>query len=129
MTTPVLRLLCFLFVTLIALANSPNASAQITAPRTLSTVPDRFATLEEQLVNRLKATTRERRGYVAFIVSQVRTGRLDSRLVVALERYARRKNPQFPFPFFERALRHEAAKRGISLPRVQQFVTTKTVVQ
>ena len=108
-------------------SSSQTASAQITTPRVLSAVPDRFANLEEQLVNRLKATTRERRGYLNFVVNQVRIGKLDSRIVVAIERYARRRNPEFPFPFFERALRFESAKRGIALPKVQQFASTRIV--
>jgi hypothetical protein len=48
------------------------------------------------------------------------------KLVVAIERYAIRRNPQFPFPFFERAMRIEAAKRGVTLPESRQFATTKS---
>lgn len=96
--------------------------AQITGPR-VTTRP--LATLEEQLTNRLKATTDERRDYVRLIVRNVENGRLESKLVVAVERYAIRRNPQFPFPFFERALRYEAAKIGVNLPSVRQFASTK----
>lgn len=98
--------------------------AQITVPRVTSATGP-LATLEEQLINRLKATTDERRNYVRLIVRNVESGRLTPRLVIAIERYAIRRNPEFPFPFFERALRFEAAKIGVSLPTVRQFASTQ----
>lgn len=102
------------------------AQAQITSPRILSASPtDRFATLEEQLVNRLRATAEDQRNYLNFVVRLVKENKLDLKLVVAVERYALRRNPGFPFPFFERALRFEAKRRGIVLPPVRQFATTR----
>lgn len=79
----------------------------------------RVATLDEQLINRLRATTDERKAYIRLISTLVDNGRLEQRMVVGIERYAIRKNPQFPFPYFERAMRFEAQKRGIELPPVQ----------
>jgi hypothetical protein len=104
---------------------SQNAWGQITTPRTLSASVDPFATLEEQLINRLRATSLEQRSFLRFVVRQVREGRLQARLVVGIERYALRRKPSFPFPFFERALRFEAAKVGVALPSVRQFATTR----
>ncbi len=101
--------------------------AQITGPRTVSARADRLATLEEQLVNRLKATKNDQRGYLKFVVKQVQDGKLDARLVVAIERYAIRRSSHFPFPFFERALKFEANRRGIAVPNVQQFASTKNL--
>ena len=103
-----------------------TASAQITVPRTLSANPDRFANLTEQLTNRLHATAQDQRNYIRFVVQQVQTGRLDAKLVVAVERYAMRRNRQLPFPYFERAIRFEANKRGIVLPTDKQFASTKS---
>jgi hypothetical protein len=97
------------------------ANAQITTPRVITDPTNRTANLEEQLTNRLRAITVEQRNYIRFIIEQVELNKLDVKLVVAIERYALRRNPQFPFPFFERAIRYEAAKRGVSLPTVQQF--------
>lgn len=105
----------------------PTADAQITAPRSLSATPDPIATLEEQLINRLRATSNEQRAYIKFVIKQVREQRLDLRLVVAIEKKALRRNRFFPFPFFERAMRFEAAKRNVALPPVQQFATTKVL--
>jgi hypothetical protein len=41
-----------------------------------------------------------------------------------VESYAVRRNRYFPFPFFERAMQFEAAKRKIALPAVERFATT-----
>ncbi len=104
----------------------PPAHAQITAPRSMSASTNRLATLEEQLTNRLRATRQDQIDYVKFVVEKVRVGKLDTKLVVAIERYALRRNPHYPFPYFERALRFEAGKRGVPLPTVKQFASTKT---
>jgi hypothetical protein len=103
-----------------------SVGAQITPPRVLSAQVDRLANLEEQLTNRLRATAEDQRNYIKFVVTQVRESKLDIKLVVAVERYARRRHPRLPFLFFERALRYEANKRGVTLPSVRQFASTKT---
>lgn len=84
------------------------------------------ATLQDQLVNRLRATTPERRAFIGEVLKKVDEGKLDRKLVLAVQRYAVRKNPQFPFPYFERAIRFLAEKRGVSLPQVQSFVGPST---
>ena len=121
------RLRYFLFIATVTLAAS--AQAQITQPRTLSASTDRFANLEEQLTNRLRAVSEEQQAYVRFVVKKVREGKLETRLVVAVERYAIRRNQHFPFPFFERAMRFEASKRRVALPSVQQFASTRSKVR
>jgi hypothetical protein len=118
-----LRMTALVGLTLVLLV---TAHAQITAPRSLSATIDRYATLEEQLTNRLRATRQDQIDYVKFVVKQVRAGKLDTKLVVAIERYALRRNPHYPFLYFERALRFEANKRGVPLPTVKQFASTKT---
>jgi len=46
--------------------------------------------------------------------------------LIAIQRYAMRRNPQFPFPYFERAMRFEAEKVGIDLPPVQLLAGSKS---
>ncbi len=104
-------------------ALSDNANAQITAPRTLSATPDPLATLEEQLVNRLHATADDQQAYLRFLLTKVREGKLETKLVIAVQQYAIRRNPQLPFLFFERAMKVEAGKRGVTMPPVRQFAT------
>jgi hypothetical protein len=115
-----------LFASAILAANA--ATAQTTTPQISTVTVDPFRVLEDQLRSRLRATSREQRGYISFVVKQVKEGRLDMRLVVGIERYAIRRRADFPFPFFERALKVEAAKRNVILPSVQTFATTKIAV-
>ena len=115
------------FLLLHFLSGSNNASAQITASRTLSSDIDPVARLEEQLINRLHATTDAQRAYIRSVVKLVDDRRLQLELVVAIERYALRRNQRYAFPFFERALRFEASKRGVALNSVRHFQSTADV--
>ena len=101
-----------------------ETTAQITTPRILSADIDPTARLEEQLINRLHATTDDQAEYLRHIVKLVEEGKLEARLVVAIERYALRRNPNYAFPYFERALRYEAAKRGVALATLRHFQST-----
>lgn len=96
-----------------------SVRAQITAPLEASTGGVQVATLEQQLISRLKATTEDRQAYIRLVVQKTETGELERARVLGIERYAIRRNPNFPFPYFERAMRHEASKLGIYLPPVQ----------
>lgn len=99
--------------------------AQVTERRSLSASTDRFANLEEQLTNRLRAVANDQRAFIKYVTNKVREGSLDASLVVAVERYALKRNAALPFLFFERAIRYEAKKRGVMLPAVRQFATTR----
>ncbi len=101
-----------------------TAEAQITEPRTLSASSTRVITIEEQLINRLRATREDQRAYLRFVVKQVNQGKLDLKLVIAMEHYAIRRRPDFPFPIFERIMRFQAERYGIELPPAQTFATT-----
>ena len=128
MRFPIHPVMCFVVTCLgPVLFSSTTASAQITGPvRQVTTIApqDRFDTLEDQLINRLRATSIEQRAYIKFVVQRVRAGQLEIQLIVALERYTRRRRSDLPFPFFERALKFEASRRGVALPSVQNFRTT-----
>lgn len=119
------RLPAIVFAAAVALSltNGNSAQAQITVSRSFSGTAQ--STLEEQLINRLRATGLDQQNYLRFVVQKVQQGALDQKLVVAIERYALRRNPEFPFPFFERALRFEATKRRVALPSVRQFASTR----
>jgi len=113
------RICGWLFAVVFVIVSGSRCEAQLTDPRGLSSSSSQVATLEEQLINRLRATTEDRRAYIRMIGTLITNGTFEQRYVVAIERYALRKNPQFPFPYFERAMRFEAEKRGIELPPVQ----------
>ncbi|WP_442510732.1 hypothetical protein SH528x_002374 [Novipirellula sp. SH528] len=111
----------------IQVTTAQTSSAQVTAPRVLSSSTNHSATLEEQLTNRLRATSEDQRAYIRFVVLKVKEGKLDLRLVVAVERYALRRRPDFPFPFFERAMKVQAAKYNVVMPPVKSFASTISV--
>jgi hypothetical protein len=99
-----------------------GVSAQITQPiGNGQQGGSQIATLEQQLINRLKATTADRQTYIKLVVQKTDTGELDQARVLAFERYAIRRNPEFPFPFFERAMRFEADRTGVVLPPVRML--------
>lgn len=112
-----MRYVCLLFAFLVA----GNASAQIVAPQVTVTPADPTGLLKDQLINRLHATREDQRDYLNLVVEKVRAGELDAKLIVAVQRYAIKRHSSFPFPFFERALRFEAAKRGVALPTVDEL--------
>jgi len=119
MTMNIRTRLLTMFATILCAALARSANAQLTEPQIESASQIRVATLEEQLINRLRATTDDRKAYIRMVLLLVDNGTFERRQVVAIERYAIRRNPQFPFPYFERAMRFEAEKRGIELPPVQ----------
>ena len=118
------RLLACFAITGCATFSSVHAQPPLLGPRLIAAPTDRLATLEDQLVSRLRVTNDQQLAYLRFVLDQVRDGHLDTKLILALERYAIRRNSQLPFLFFERALRFEAGRRGIILPSVRQFATT-----
>jgi hypothetical protein len=109
----------FLFLMTVQSGVASIASAQITTPTNRSYGGTQTVSLEDQLINRLKATTEDRQAYIRLVVQQVDAGNIDKGRVLAFERYAIRKNPHFPFPFFERAMRAEADRLDIYLPPVK----------
>lgn len=124
MSTRMTRLLAALLVLFAAslLTENRRVQAQITPPPGTSITQTQQASLADFLINRLRATSVDQRSYVQEIVRLTDRGQLDRRLLLALERYAKRKNPYFPLPVFERALRVEAAKRGVTVPLIREIV-------
>lgn len=113
---------CLLASLLVLVAFSTEASAQIGLGNGVTVVAPQGASLSDFLISRLRATTTDQRDYVREIVKLVEQNKLEKRIVLALERYARRKSPYFPLPVYERALRVEAAKRGVAVPTIQEIV-------
>lgn len=92
-----------------------SGQAQIVPPAERSQV----ATLADQLINRLRATTEDRQSFLRLVAAKAEIGQFDRGKVLAFERYAMRKNPRFPFPHFERAMRAESYRLGVYLPPVE----------
>ncbi len=99
-----------------------SAAAQTGITNSTVVVPTQGAALDDYLISRLRATTDDQRQYVREIVKLVDQNKLEKRVVLALERYARRKSPYFPLPVYERALRVEGFKRGVTVPTLKEIV-------
>ncbi len=112
------------FCWLMLLALAPAAYGQITAPRVTGVNGPQVATLEEQLINRLRATTEEQQSYIRLIVTKTEQGLFDQGRILAIERYAIKRNPRFPFPFFERVMQFESQRTGVYLPPVRLLAGT-----
>ena len=116
---PTLLLSCAL---VFVLGLSGRCQAQITTPQILSAQPTKRATIEDYLINRLRATTEDQKAYVRTVVQLVDQKRLDLKLVLALQRRARMKMPHFPLPIFEQTIRFEGRKRGVVVPTLREIV-------
>ncbi|MEL6106359.1 MAG: hypothetical protein AAFU85_09995 [Planctomycetota bacterium] len=109
-------------VLLIATSLCGECQAQITPAPILSAQPPKRATIEDYLINRLRATTEDQKDYVREILRLVDQRRLDLKLVLALQRRARARRPHFPLPIFEQTIRFEGRKRGVIVPTLQEIV-------
>lgn len=107
--------------TLLTAVMLTTSQAQITQPRILSASIDKYARLQERLINRLRATTEPKQAYINRLVVLVANRKLDVKLVLALERKAVERRPAFPFPFFEQAVKIEAGKRGVTVLTVREY--------
>lgn len=110
------------FVTMLVTASlTVTSQAQIAPPRIQTQDTDRLDNLQDQLINRLRATTIPQQDYIRRLVQLVRDGKLQERLVRAIERKSLGRRPAFPFPYFEQAIKYEATKRGVIVLTVREF--------
>lgn len=112
-------LLPLLFIAVVSAMKATPVAAQIVVPTSSanSTVPGNYvANLDDQMINQLRAFKTDQQAYIRYVTNLVKANQLDARLVVAVYRYSIRRQPTYPFPYFERAMRIEARKRGINLP-------------
>ncbi len=73
------------------------------------------ATLQDQLVKGLRATTAEQKQYAETVAAAVDAGRLPRGMVNQVYRWALERNPKVPFPYFQYALNIVSRRRGITL--------------
>ena len=95
-----------LFVSNLGTENSPAQG---------NTPGGQVADLEDQLKSGLKARLPNEFAFIAKVVQSVHDRRLSSGEVKSVFQWARRKNEKTPFPYFERAMRIVARKKGVSL--------------
>lgn len=78
----------------------------------------RVASLSDQLKSSLKARRDVEFKYINGVVKLVKTGRLPVKLVVETMQYARKKPTNYPFQYFQRALKLRAARLGVTVNTV-----------
>lgn len=67
------------------------------------------------LVNTLRAVRPDQRAWVARVVRFVDSGQLPKASVVSAMRWARKRHPQYPYPYFVQAARVIARRYHIAL--------------
>ena len=110
-TRPWLSLLLLIAVWLVGeAALTVNTSVSSGSRATAADVAD----LSDQLEGGLRARLPREFAFIGRVVRMVEGRRLPLDLVMSTFQWARRKKP-YPFPYFERALRTKAARRGIAI--------------
>lgn len=115
----------FLTMGLFCLIATSTVQAQIGIP-TIQPTGSRTSSLQDVLVNNLRATLPEQKEFLRRVQLEVTRGTIDRKLVLAVMRYAQRRHSTFPFPFFERAMRFQASKQGVDLPNMFQILSTRS---
>ena len=71
--------------------------------------------LREMLTKGLKATRDEEKLYIDFVVRMVALNQLPVSYVYASFSYARKRRPDYPFPYFQHSLRALGKRKNIDL--------------
>lgn len=97
----------------IPMAGNQSADAQTFTPENFT--DKRFLQYEQQLNAILLTRRDEERAFINDLVTQVRMGKLPSKLIQTSFNWVQKKRPgtNFPFIYFERVLRLQASRAGI----------------
>ena len=71
--------------------------------------------LRKQLTQGLRVTRDDQKAFINQIVDLVDQGKLPLGLVYATFKWARKRHPAYPFPYFQRAIQGLAKRYGIDL--------------
>ena len=83
--------------------------------RLLSAEPNKEATLEDRLNAGLKCRRPEEFSFIGIVSQRVRTGQIPEPLVLQTLQWSVKKNPKFPFFYFQFAVKKQAAALGVNL--------------
>jgi hypothetical protein len=73
------------------------------------------ASLEDRLKSGLKCRRQEEFAFVGQVAQRVRTGQIPEALVLQTMQWSLKKNPKFPFYYFQFAVKKQADALGVSL--------------
>ncbi len=71
--------------------------------------------LRRQLEQGLRVTRKDQKDYIDRVVTLVDQKKLPLALVYGIFKWARKRHPQYPFPFFQRALDGRAKAIGVDI--------------
>ena len=108
-----LSVMAFCVCAFFQFGDTPTVNGQTFTPENFT--DQRFAKYEQQLNAILKTRRPEEREFIEKITANVRAGTLPSRLIQTSFRWVQKKRPKsnFPFIYFEKVLRLQAAKAEI----------------
>jgi hypothetical protein len=72
--------------------------------------------LIDQLTNGLRVSRPSDIQFLKVVVFKVEKGELPQGMINLVYRWAIRRNPQIPFPYFQLAMRELSRRRGVELP-------------
>lgn len=72
-------------------------------------------TLEDRLKSGLKCRRQEEFAFVGLVAQRVQTGQIPEALVLQTMQWSLKKNPKFPFFYFQFAVKKQADALGVSL--------------
>lgn len=84
-------------------------------PALVSTVAAQEPTLQTTLETGLKCRKDAEFEFVGLVVEKVQAGELPRDLMIGTMRWAQKKKPEFPFPYFQFAVQKQAKALGVSL--------------
>lgn len=109
-----------------------TASLAALAPRRRAAADEQQATLNETLRSVLRCRRPQEFAFVDLVTQKVEQGKLSKSMVLSTMTWARkragdeaasgRRKTDIPFPYFQEALRRQAAALGVDLPGFEPFI-------
>ena len=84
-------------------------------PRRLLSADAALPSLEDRLNSGLKSRRPEEFTFVGTVAQRVQTGQIPEALVLQTMQWSLRKNPKFPFFYFQFAVKKQATALGVTL--------------
>jgi hypothetical protein len=96
----------------------PSASGQQNSGNNFANSIDdiHLSRLEDQLRFGLRATQQSQFDYISTVVASVESGQTPRAMVNIVYRWAVKRNPIVPLPYFQFAMRELSRRRGVTLP-------------
>jgi hypothetical protein len=84
-------------------------------PRRLLSAEGKLPSLEDRLNSGLKCRRQDEFAFVGQVAQRVQTGKIPEALVLQTMQWSLKKNPRFPFFYFQFAVKKQASALGVTL--------------